>query len=58
MLSMKSETLRPRITETDALHQVVREMKRKGFGPSQIQSNLVRVAVVDLDILNEALAAA
>lgn len=55
---MKSETLRPRITETDALHQVVREMKRKGFGPSQIQSNLVRVAVVDLDILNEALAAA
>ncbi len=55
---MKSETLRPRITETDALHQMVREMKRKGFGPSQIQSNLVRVAVVDLDILNEALAAA
>ena len=55
---MRSETVRPRITDVEALQKVVREMRSKGFEASQIQSNIVRVAVVDLDLLNEALAAA
>ena len=55
---MNSETIRPRVTEAETLRRLVMQMKSKGFNASQIQADLVRVAVVDLDALNDALSAA
>jgi hypothetical protein len=55
---MESETIRPRVTEAETLRKLVAQMKSKGYNASQIQADLIRVAVVDLDMLNEALSAA
>ncbi|WP_157928887.1 hypothetical protein [Pararhizobium haloflavum] len=50
--------MKPRITEMETLRELVARMQSEGLPPEDIQRQIVSVAVVDLDDLNEVLRAA
>ncbi len=58
MHNHQHQGMKPRITEMETLRELVARMQSEGLPPEDIQRQIVSVAVVDLDDLNEVLRAA